>query len=115
MENAVFRLHEGWFCIVAGRTFGPWPLKGYAEAGLAVEQRRHRARAQPARNMSSQLDWWRGSNGSLFADYVNTRYCIAWQRETGFVVAANGDKIGMAQQLDAAKDIAEKHLLAEDA
>jgi hypothetical protein len=33
-----------WYCIVAGRTFGPWPKKGAAAAGFATEQRRAAAR-----------------------------------------------------------------------
>lgn len=37
-------LREGWHCIVAGKVFGPWALQGYALAGMATEQRRHKAR-----------------------------------------------------------------------
>ena len=29
-----------WFCIVAGRQFGPWPDKGSAAAGYQTEMRR---------------------------------------------------------------------------
>lgn len=29
-----------WFCIVGGRTFGPWPDKGACEAGYQTELRR---------------------------------------------------------------------------
>jgi len=35
-----------WYCIVAGRTYGPWPDKGTAAAGYATELRRAAARAQ---------------------------------------------------------------------
>lgn len=41
----IFRRHEGWFCCVAGKTFGPWPDKGSAAAGLETEQRRAAERA----------------------------------------------------------------------
>ncbi len=39
-----YRLHDGWHCMVAGRCHGPWPLKGYAQAGYEVELRREVAR-----------------------------------------------------------------------
>lgn len=43
-EDQVFMLREGWYCIVAGKVFGPWQMHGYALAGMATEQRRHKAR-----------------------------------------------------------------------
>ena len=30
-----------WFCVVAGRQFGPWPDKGSALAGFKTEKRRN--------------------------------------------------------------------------
>jgi len=30
----------GFYCVVNGKAFGPWPFRKYAEAGLVVEQRR---------------------------------------------------------------------------
>ena len=44
MSNQVFYLHDGWYAIVNGRTFGTWDNKGAALAGLAVEERRAAAR-----------------------------------------------------------------------
>lgn len=40
LEHEPFRLKDGWYCLVAGRVFGPWPDKGSASAGRATEQRR---------------------------------------------------------------------------
>ena len=40
IPDQVFRLSDGWFCFVSGKVFGPWELKGYAEAGMATEHRR---------------------------------------------------------------------------
>lgn len=40
IPDQVFRLQDGWFCFVDRKVFGPWMLKGYAEAGMATEQRR---------------------------------------------------------------------------
>lgn len=45
-NDHVYRLPEGWFCLVDGRQFGPWLLKGYAEAGIKTEQRRAEKRRQ---------------------------------------------------------------------
>lgn len=39
-HDEVYRLHEGWYCIVDGREYGPWLNKGLALAGMATEQRR---------------------------------------------------------------------------
>ena len=40
-RNRIFRQNGEWYCIVAGRTFGPWACKQYAQAGLQVESRRN--------------------------------------------------------------------------
>ena len=40
-----FRLAVGWYVLVAGVQHGPWPVKGYAQAGYEVELRRHSNRA----------------------------------------------------------------------
>lgn len=37
-QDTTFRLYDGHYCLVGGRTFGPWPDKGAALAGLATEQ-----------------------------------------------------------------------------
>lgn len=42
LQDQVFALRDGFSCIVAGRTFGPWRMRQYAEAGMATEQRRVR-------------------------------------------------------------------------
>ena len=42
--DKVFQLRVGWFCIVAGQTFGTWPCKEYAIAGMQTEQRRYKKR-----------------------------------------------------------------------
>jgi hypothetical protein len=42
-QDQVYQLREGWYALVSGRTFGPWPLKEYAQAGLETEQRRAQA------------------------------------------------------------------------
>lgn len=34
-----------WYCIVAGRQFGPWPDKGSATAGYQTELRRAKRKA----------------------------------------------------------------------
>jgi hypothetical protein len=39
-----YRLRDGWYCIVSGTRFGPWPDKGSATAGYQTEQRRADAR-----------------------------------------------------------------------
>lgn len=46
MKDQTFALHDGHYCAVAGRIFGPWPDHGSAEAGMHTEQRRHLARAE---------------------------------------------------------------------
>jgi hypothetical protein len=43
--DRVFRNGDGWDCIVNGRVFGTWATKAIAKAGMEVEQRRARARA----------------------------------------------------------------------
>lgn len=48
MTDQVFRLREGWFAIVRGQSFGPWPMRGYALAGLQTEQRRAERRSLSA-------------------------------------------------------------------
>lgn len=48
-KDRVFRLFDGFYCFVAGRTFGPWPMAQYAKAGLRVEQRRAARRKAAAR------------------------------------------------------------------
>lgn len=40
IKDQVFAMRDGFYCIVDGRTFGPWALREYAEAGLQVEKRR---------------------------------------------------------------------------
>jgi hypothetical protein len=42
--DQVFRLQDGFYCIVDGRTFGTWETKELAEAGMAVERQRADAR-----------------------------------------------------------------------
>lgn len=44
VADQVFCLHDGFYCIVRGRTFGTWKTREIAEAGMAVEQRRAIAR-----------------------------------------------------------------------
>lgn len=43
-----YRLRDGWYCMVAGRAHGPWPMKEYAQAGYEVELRREIARRSTA-------------------------------------------------------------------
>lgn len=38
--DQVFRLKDGFYCMVSGRVFGTWDTKELAEVGLLVEQRR---------------------------------------------------------------------------
>ena len=51
IEDQVFRLADGFYCLVSGKQFGPWPMKGYAEAGMATEQRRAAKRATSKPNV----------------------------------------------------------------
>jgi hypothetical protein len=44
VKDQVFRLMDGFYCIVDGRTYGTWETKELAEAGMQVEQRRAKAR-----------------------------------------------------------------------
>jgi len=44
VQDQVFQLREGWFCVVANRIHGTWADRGAALAGLATEQRRELAR-----------------------------------------------------------------------
>jgi hypothetical protein len=44
MKDQIFRVKDGWNCIVAGRIFGTWACPEYAKAGMQTEQRRHQAR-----------------------------------------------------------------------
>jgi hypothetical protein len=48
-EDQVFALHDGFYCIVDGHTYGPWPMVEYARAGLETEKRRARRRREKAR------------------------------------------------------------------
>lgn len=47
--DQTFFLRDGHYCIVKGRTFGPWPDKGAATAGMQTEQRRAKAREEAAK------------------------------------------------------------------
>jgi hypothetical protein len=47
-KDRVFRLHDGWYCIVDGHTYGTWETKEIAEAGMATERRRADARKAAA-------------------------------------------------------------------
>lgn len=40
VEDQTFALHDGHYCTVAGRIFGPWMDRGAAAAGMQTEQRR---------------------------------------------------------------------------
>jgi hypothetical protein len=40
MNHGPFRLLDGWYVLVGGKQYGPWALKGYAEAGYQTELRR---------------------------------------------------------------------------
>ncbi len=48
VEDQTFALHDGHYCTVAGRIFGPWPDHGLAVAGMQVEQRRLKKRQEQA-------------------------------------------------------------------
>lgn len=39
-ENQVVALRDGFYAVVDDKLYGPWAVRGYAEAGLAVEVRR---------------------------------------------------------------------------
>ncbi len=41
-----FRLYGGWYCLVKGRQFGPWPDKGTCLAGFETEKRRATKRSE---------------------------------------------------------------------
>lgn len=45
-QRQVYRLRDGWYCMVDGREFGPWADKGPALAGMATEQRRAERRRE---------------------------------------------------------------------
>jgi hypothetical protein len=40
MNHDAFRLVDGWYCLVDGYRFGPWPDKGSCQAGYQTELRR---------------------------------------------------------------------------
>jgi len=44
IKDQVIALRDGFYAIVNGKHYGPWPLLEYARAGLQVEQRRAAAR-----------------------------------------------------------------------
>lgn len=39
-KDQVYALSDGYYCMVDGQEFGPWPLIEYARAGLQTERRR---------------------------------------------------------------------------
>lgn len=45
--NQVIALRDGFYAMVDGKLYGPWPMKEYAEAGLATEIRRSEKRRKP--------------------------------------------------------------------
>lgn len=45
-NDQVYRLIDGWFCMVDNKNHGPYNSEGAAKAGMAVEQRRAEARLQ---------------------------------------------------------------------
>jgi hypothetical protein len=47
LDYPPYHLYDGWWCIVEGKAFGPWPDKGAALAGYQTEcRRRDRKRVQ---------------------------------------------------------------------
>ena len=39
-KDRVYQLQDGWYCVIDGRTFGPWACREYAKAGMETERRR---------------------------------------------------------------------------
>lgn len=54
-SNQVYRLRDGWYCMVDGREFGTWPDEGSARAGLATETRRAQHRRDRDEQTTSDL------------------------------------------------------------
>lgn len=54
MKDRVFQMRDGWYCMVGGKTFGAWALRGYSVAGMQVEQRRLAARE---REILTKAQW----------------------------------------------------------
>lgn len=44
IPDQTFALHDGHYCIVSNRIFGPWDNLGAAIAGMQTEQRRAKKR-----------------------------------------------------------------------
>jgi hypothetical protein len=57
---------------------------------------------------SHGMDWWTGSNGNLFADKGDFRYCIAGPYDGGYRIARNGVEIGRAPSVADAKIIVKR-------
>ena len=57
MRDRVYGNGNEWYAVVNGNVFGPWPLKQYAIAGVAVEQRRRQERKEFNMPQPSQDQW----------------------------------------------------------
>ncbi len=69
-HDTVFQTRVGWWCIVNGREFGPWPSREEAAPHLATEQQRVAALKAshdrvPLTEMASRSDPSRSSAGGL--------------------------------------------------
>jgi hypothetical protein len=66
MADRVFKMYDGWYCLVAGRTYGPWACKAYATAGMQVEQRRARIRLS-RQSDNSFTEWFNANFGEALS------------------------------------------------
>lgn len=61
---------------------------------------------------ASALKWWNGSNGNRFADYGETRYCLALEDSplgAYWNLSANGKTLGGSNVKALAETMAERH------
>ncbi len=64
-KDQVYAMRDGFYCIVSGRTFGPWPFHQYAVAGMRTEQRRAERRGTVEDQMIRTVDHETHADGAV--------------------------------------------------
>lgn len=54
LQDQVIALRDGFYAVVNGKSHGPWPMKEYAQAGLATEIKRSERKRTTVRQREMQ-------------------------------------------------------------